>query len=214
MGLFSKKPVQHSNNAPLYTIGGQKTLLIVGLGNPGTEYNHTRHNIGFDVVDDFVASKEEFGPWITKKDLHSSITSGKMGNTRIIVMKPTTFMNDSGRAVHAVQNFYKIPTTDILVIHDELDIPFGQLRTRQSGGTAGHNGLKSIVSHTGEDFGRLRIGIDSEHRTKYEEKDFVLKEFSTSEKARIVQLLAETNAILTEYIYGGNLAVETRSFIV
>lgn len=214
MGLFSKKPLQNSSNAPLYTIGGQKTVLIVGLGNPGKEYDHTRHNIGFDIVDDFVSHKEEFGPWITKKDLHCHITSGNLGGTRVIVIKPSTFMNDSGRAVQAVQNFYKIPIKDVLVVHDELDIPFGQIRTRQGGGTAGHNGLKSIISHASEDFGRLRIGINAEHRTKNEEKDFVLKAFSKTEQEQTTTLLVETNAILTEYVYGGALVAETRSFLL
>jgi PTH1 family peptidyl-tRNA hydrolase len=214
MGLFSKKPIQHSSTAPLYTIGGKQTILIVGLGNPGKEYDGTRHNIGFDVVDHFVSGHDEFSAWITKKDQHCHITSGNLGGTRVIVIKPTTFMNESGRAVQAVQNFYKIPNAQTLVIHDELDIPFGQIRTRQGGGTAGHNGLKSIIASNGADFGRLRIGINSEHRTKNEEKDFVLKSFSKAEQGELPKLLAETNAILTEYIYGGSLQAETRSFLV
>lgn len=213
MGLFSKKPVQHSASAPLYTLGSQKTVLIVGLGNPGQEYAGTRHNIGFDCVDDFVERNSEFSGWIIKKDLACAMTSGTMGSTRVIVIKPTTFMNESGRAVQAVSNFYKIPVSQILVVHDELDIPFGQIRTRQGGGTAGHNGLKSIISHCGEAFGRVRIGIDSQHRTKTEEKDFVLKSFSRDEQTKTSALKTEVNAILTEYIYGsGQLLAETRSF--
>lgn len=214
MGLFSKKPVQHSSTAPLYTIGGQQTILVVGLGNPGKEYDGTRHNIGFAAVDHFVGSHDEFSAWVAKKDLHCQITTGNLGGTRVIVIKPSTFMNDSGRAVQAVQNFYKVGNAQTLVVHDELDIPFGQLRTRLGGGTAGHNGLKSIIHQTGDDFGRLRIGIDSEHRTKTEEKDFVLKSFSKAEQGDLPKLYAETNAILTEYVFGGSLEAETRSFLM
>ena len=214
MGLFSKKPVQHSSTAPLYTLGSQKTFLIVALGNPGAEYDGTRHNIGFTCIDEFVARNEAFGSWVTKKDLLCHLTSGNLGSTRVIVIKPTTFMNESGRAVQAVMHFYKIPLSQVIVVHDELDIPFGQIRTRQGGGTAGHNGLKSIVAHCGDAFARIRIGIDSQHRTKNEEKNFVLKNFSKDEQAKTSALLAEVNAILTEYIYGsGSLLAETRSFL-
>ncbi len=123
-------------------------------------------------------------------------------------------MNESGRAVRAVQSFYKVPNAQTLVVHDELDIPFGQIRTRVGGGSAGNNGIKSISSHCGEDFGRVRIGINSEHRTKNEEKDFVLKSFSKAEQEKTPALFAEVDAILTEYIYGGSLAAETRSFLI
>lgn len=214
MGLFSKKPIQHSSTAPLYTVSNQKTILIVALGNPGKEYDGTRHNIGFDAIDLFVANKNEFSNWVTKKDLHCQLTSGTLGSSRVIVIKPTTFMNESGRAVQAVQSFYKIPNAQTIAVHDELDIPFGQIRTRQGGGTAGHNGLKSIISHSGDDFGRVRIGINNDHRTKTEEKDFVLKAFSKTEQEKTPALLAEVDSILTEYIYGGSLAAETRSFLI
>jgi PTH1 family peptidyl-tRNA hydrolase len=214
MGLFSKDPIQQSSTAPLYTIGGQQVILVVGLGNPGDEYNGTRHNIGFAAVDNFVKNHTEFSPWIIKKDLLCQMTMGSLGGTRVIAMKPSTFMNDSGRAVQAVQSFYKVPSSQTIIVHDELDIPFGQLRTRQGGGTAGHNGLKSIVNLCGDDMGRLRIGIDGEHRTKTQEKDYVLKSFSKAEQAELDKLLAETNAILTEYIYGGQLPSETRSFLI
>lgn len=214
MGLFSKKPIQSSSTAPLYTIGGQSTILVVALGNPGKEYDGTRHNIGFDCADFFVQNNQDLGNWVVKKDLHCHLTSSTMGSTRVIVIKPSTFMNDSGRAVQAAQHFYKVGNAQTIVIHDELDIPFGQIRTRQGGGAAGHNGLKSIISHCGEDFGRLRIGINSEHRTKTEEKDFVLKTFSKAEQEKLPALKTEVNSILTEYIFGGRLNAETRSFLI
>lgn len=214
MGLFSKKPTQTSSSAPLYTIGNQKTILLVGLGNPGKEYISTRHNVGFECLDAFVSATSEFGGWVTKKDLSCVLTSTILGSNRVIAIKPTTFMNDSGRAVRAVQDFYKITPANIVIIHDELDIPFGQIRSRVGGGSAGHNGIKSVTNHIGDAYGRIRIGIDSPHRIKNNEKDFVLKSWSKEEQAHMSALHKEVTALLTEYLYGGTLAVETRNFTV
>lgn len=214
MGLFSKKPTQTSSHAPLYTIGGQKTVLLVGLGNPGKEYDGTRHNIGFACLDAFVAAHSEFSPWVSKKDLKCALTSATLGATRVLAIKPTTFMNLSGEAVQATLGFYKLDIANVVVIHDELDIDFGQIRTRIGGGTAGHNGLKSIVQHCGEDFGRIRIGVNSPLRIKNDEKDFVLKPFAKNEQQQISNLNREVTALITEFVFGGQLTVETRSFIV
>ncbi len=214
MGLFSKKPTQTSSHAPLYTIGGQKTVLLVGLGNPGKDYDNTRHNIGFACIDAFVAANNEFGPWVAKKDLKCTLTSATLGSTRVLAIKPSTFMNLSGEAVHATLSFYKLDINNAVVVHDELDIDFGQIRTRIGGGTAGHNGLKSILQHCGENFGRIRIGVNSQHRVKNDEKDFVLKPFSKEEQGHLGNLMRETTAILTEYVFGGELTAETRSFLV
>jgi PTH1 family peptidyl-tRNA hydrolase len=214
MGLFTKKPIEISSQAPLYTLGNQKTILVVGLGNPGKDYDGTRHNIGFDCLDHFVESQTAFSSWTQKKDLKCLITSATLGSTRVIAIKPTTFMNESGQAVRAVQAFYKISPSQTIIIHDELDIPFGQIRSRVGGGTAGHNGLKSVVAHGSSESGRLRIGIDGPHRIKNNEADFVLKSFSKEEQSQLPQLYKEVSAILTEYIYSHQLATETRSFIV
>jgi PTH1 family peptidyl-tRNA hydrolase len=214
MGLFTKKPIQTSSSAPLYTLGNQKTVLIVGLGNPGKDYEGTRHNIGFACLDAFVDGQTEFSGWVVKKDLYCMQASATLGGTRVIAIKPTTFMNDSGRAVRAVQDFYKIAPDQTLVIHDELDILFGQIRSRIGGGSAGNNGIKSITAHVGEKYGRIRIGINSEFRIKNDEKDFVLKAFSKEEQSQLPNLNKEVISLLTEYIYGGSLSSETRSFIV
>jgi len=215
MGLFSKKPTQTSSTSPLYTIGGQKTVLVVALGNPGKEYDGTRHNIGFACIDTFVRAHSAFGAWVTKKDLKCLTTSATLGHTRVIVVKPTTFMNLSGEAVQVVHSFYKLSATETIVVHDELDIEFGLLRTRTGGGSAGHNGLKSLIQHIGEGFGRVRIGINSEIRTKNDEKDFVLKAFSKEEQGQMNNLTREVTSILTEYVFGGQqLPTETRSFLV
>lgn len=209
MALFQKKP-ELSSNLPLYTLGLNKTLLIVGLGNPG-KYDGTRHNIGFAALDE-LAAKQSFEPWTLKKDLKCLLTSQTMGDNRVLLIKPTTFMNLSGEAVQAVMHFYKIPLQQVVVVHDELDIPFGQIRTRTGGSSAGHNGIKSVTQHVGEEYGRIRIGIQA--ATPMETADFVLTTFSKSEQEHMPELLRETTAILSEYIYGGQLMAETRSFIV
>lgn len=214
MGLFSKKPIQTSSTSPLYTLGSQKSLLIVGLGNPGKEYVGTRHNIGFACIEAFTKDNEQFANWVTKKELKCEIASGVFGGVRILAVKPTTFMNLSGEAVQQVQNFYKLPSSETVVLHDELDLEFGQIRTKVGGGSAGHNGLKSIIKNSSDDFGRIRIGINNNHRTKNDEKDFVLKPFSKDEQDNLKNLYKEINSILTETIYSGKLTTETRSFII
>jgi len=210
MGLFQKKP-DVSSSAPLYTLGLNKNLLIVGLGNIGKEFEDTRHNIGFSCVDEF-ADSQEFDPWVDKKDLKSQYTTKNIGNTRVILIKPTTFMNNSGEAVQAASHFYKIAPDNILVVHDELDLPFGQLRTRMGGSDAGNNGIKSTIQHIGEDFGRLRIGIKVPTRMKM--SNFVLAKFSEEEQKHLPALKKEVITMLTEYIYGDRLTAETRSFMV
>ena len=149
MALFQKKPSVETS-APFYAMGLEDTFLIVGLGNIGKEYDGTRHNIGFDLVDHF-ARKQDFPDWINKKDLKCALTSYKVGNNKIILIKPTTYMNNSGEAMQSVQRFYRIENSKTLVVHDELDIDFGSIRTRTGGKSAGHNGIKSIIAHCGED---------------------------------------------------------------
>lgn len=213
MALFQKRP-DLGSNLPVYSLGLTKTLLIVGLGNVGKKYDGTRHNIGFAAIDE-LAARQDFEPWLEKKDLKCLVTTATIGDSRVILIKPTTFMNLSGEAVQAVGHFYKIPTAHTLVVHDELDIPFGQIRTRIGGSAAGNNGIKSIIQHLGEDFGRVRIGIDQENRDKrIETSDFVLTKFSKEEKAELPALLKESTAMLTEYIHGGTLLQETRSFLI
>jgi PTH1 family peptidyl-tRNA hydrolase len=211
MALFQKNPYDSTEKQALYTLGLNKTVLIVGLGNKGKQYIGTRHNIGFACVDVFI-QKLELPAWIEKKDLKCLHTSGAVGNTRVIVIKPTTFMNLSGEAVQSVAAFYKIQNDSIVVIHDELDIPFGQIRTRKGGADAGNNGIKSIIQHIGEDFGRVRIGIQAV--TPMDSKDFVLAKFDEKQQKQLPNLIKETTAILTEYVYSGELPHETRSFIV
>ncbi len=212
MALFQRRPEFQTNQ--LYTLGYHITMGIVGLGNPGDQYDGTRHNIGFASLDNF-AQTNEFDAWSLKKDLHALISVKNIGSAQVVLIKPTTFMNLSGEAVAAVKQFYKIETKHVIVVHDELDIPFGQIRTRFGGSSAGHNGIKSIIDHLGEEFGRVRIGIHSEISDKEDSAAFVLKKFSAEEKAQIPALTKEVGAMLSEYAFGnGDLNVETRSFLV
>ena len=135
-----------------------------------------------------------------------------MGDKRVLFIKPTTLMNLSGDAVQAVKQFYKIDNKDILVVHDELALPFGSLRIRTGGSDAGNNGIKSVSASIGQDYARLRIGIANK-TIKEDATVYVLKNFSKEEQGHFKALYAETNALITEFIYTDTLAPDTRQFI-
>jgi len=212
MGLHWEKP-QSTNPVQYTTFGLSKTLLFAGLGNPGSEYDGTRHNIGFYCLDTFAAANG-FDDWMHKKDLKCQLTSRQMGETRIILIKPQTFMNLSGEAVQAVASFYKIGADQITAVYDELDVDFGQIRLRSGGSAAGHNGVKSLIQHIGEDFGRIRVGIGPKQPEQIDSAAFVLQRFGDEQRSHLKELSAETNAILSELAYGSPLANETRSFLL
>lgn len=210
MALFQKKP-QVGDNVPLYTIGSNKTILVIGLGNSEPKYDNTRHNIGFMALDYF-AEKNEFPAWIAKKDLKCELTSATLSSTRVILCKPTTFMNNSGEAAQAVQHFYRVYNQQTLAVYDELAIKFGQLRTRAAGEAAGHNGVKSLISHLGEDFSRLRLGIGTEISQKADAADFVLGKFTKEEQRHLPQILREANSLINEFVFGSQpMPHETRN---
>ena len=213
MALFQRRP-QVSDPTNFYTVGLNKTVLLVGLGNPGKEYELTRHNAGWLCIDDFVQKTDEMDDWMTKKDFKCLFSSGQVGESRVIAIKPATFMNLSGEAVQAVAHFYKINPEQTVVIHDELDIDFGQIRLRVGGSSAGHNGVKSVTSAIGEGYGRVRIGVGPKKPASIKSEDFVLQKFSAEEQAQLPNLKKEVNAILSEYLYGGQLPHETRSFVI
>lgn len=131
-------------------------LLLVGLGNPGDKYARHRHNVGFMAVD-AIADANGFGQ--TRSKFQGNIREGTLGREKVLILKPQTFMNDSGQAVGEAARFYKIPPEDIIVFYDELDLAAGKLRVKTGGGAAGHNGIRSIDSHVGNSFKRIRIGI-------------------------------------------------------
>jgi PTH1 family peptidyl-tRNA hydrolase len=131
-------------------------LLIVGLGNPGEKYAKHRHNVGFMAVD-AIAEAHRFGP--ERKKFQGLIREGEIGAAKALTLKPQTFMNDSGQSVGAAMRFYKLNPADVVVFHDELDLANGKIKAKIGGGLAGHNGLKSIAEHIGENFRRVRVGI-------------------------------------------------------
>lgn len=165
--------------------------LIVALGNPGLEYAKTRHNIGWQVLDKLDLA------WQEKTKFLGLIAEKPIENEKIIFLKPTTFYNESGQSVRAVMDFYKIPLDNILVIHDELALPIGTIRTRIGGSDAGNNGIKSVSAHIGENYARIRIGIDNDLRSKIDDADFVLSSFS---KAETEILKEKITPQATEYI--------------
>jgi PTH1 family peptidyl-tRNA hydrolase len=130
--------------------------LFVGLGNPGSSYARHRHNVGFMALDR-IAERHGFGPW--KKRFHGLVTDGPIGGRRVMLLKPQTYMNDSGQAVGEAQRYLKIAEGDIYVFHDEIDLAPGKLRVKIGGGNAGHNGLRSISAHIGNEYARVRIGV-------------------------------------------------------
>ena len=131
-------------------------LLFVGLGNPGTKYARNRHNIGFMAVDE-IARRHGFAPW--RRRFQGETSEGALEGERVILLKPTTYMNDSGRAVQEAANFFKLTASEITVFQDELELPPAKVRVKVGGGIAGHNGLRSVTSHIGNDYRRVRLGI-------------------------------------------------------
>ena len=153
---------------------------IIGLGNPGREYERNRHNIGFQVID---LLAEKHGMRFDQRKFRALLAKGRILGHDVILAKPLTFMNSSGEAVGPLAHFYKIEPQDILVIADDLDIPQGRIRLRPMGSSGGHNGLKSIILHLGtEDFSRARIGIGRPPGSM-DPADYVLQDFTQDEEA-------------------------------
>jgi PTH1 family peptidyl-tRNA hydrolase len=150
----------------------------VGLGNPGSDFTKNRHNIGFMAVDAIV-HRHSFAPFRSK--FHGQICEGIIADQKILVLKPMTYMNESGKAIQAAMAFYKLPIDDIIVFHDEIDLVAGKIRMKTGGGHAGHNGIRSIQSHVGAGFHRVRLGVG--HPGDQEEViNHVLKDFSKADQ--------------------------------
>jgi peptidyl-tRNA hydrolase, PTH1 family len=161
--------------------------LICGLGNPGREYQHHRHNVGFMVVD-ALAHRARADLGSSKFD--ATLGQGALGGHKVLLLKPQTFMNHSGRSLAQAARFYKVAPEDVLVIHDELDLPYGRLQLKSGGGAGGHNGLRSILDCLGEDrFGRLRVGVGKPEGGKERVVGHVLAPFSSEEQAQLGELL-------------------------
>lgn len=166
--------------------------LLVGLGNIGEQYAKTRHNTGFMVLDE-IASRRSIK---FEKKFNSELSVQKEGG--FILLKPHTMMNLSGQAVGEAMRYYKIEPNDVWIIHDEVDIEFGTLRVRKGGGSAGHNGIKSVAEHIGDDFWRFRIGV---HNAKFEATPtdhFVLDNFLTSERDQLPLIIEQVIEVLED----------------
>ncbi|MDH5489418.1 MAG: aminoacyl-tRNA hydrolase [Rhodospirillaceae bacterium] len=161
--------------------------LVVGLGNPGEKYAHNRHNIGFMAADEIVR-RHNFSPWRAK--FQGELAEGSINDEKTLILKPQTFMNESGISVVQVAKFYKISTADVIVLHDELDLVPGKVRVKRGGGHAGHNGLRSINSAIGDGYARVRLGIghpgDKDRVTGH-----VLNDFAKADEKWLEPLLME-----------------------
>lgn len=162
--------------------------LIVGLGNPGEKYKNTRHNAGFLAVDFILGEDDEFMQAKPSHEFKSEMFSWGSGDKKIVFLKPQTYMNDSGQALKTICNFYKMDLAkDLLVIHDDTDLPFGEIRSTDSSSSAGHNGVQSIIDNLGtQDFHRVRIGVESRvSRDDIPTDAFVLQNFSDDETKKL-----------------------------
>jgi PTH1 family peptidyl-tRNA hydrolase len=178
----------------------EAAALIVGLGNPGREYAGNRHNVGFMIADRWAAA-HAFA--FNKIQHHAIIAQGRHGERRVIIAKPQTFMNDSGRAVGALLRFYKIPVEQLLVIFDDLDLPFGVIRLRADGGAGGHNGMRSIIQQLGgNQFARLRVGI-GRPPGRMDPAAFVLQDFGRDETAELDALRDRAGQAIDTFLAAG-----------
>jgi len=181
-------------------------LLLVGLGNPGPEHARHRHNVGFMAVER-IASRHGFQPF--RRRFRGEAADGRLADDRTLILKPLTYMNESGRAVGEAMRFYKLAPEDVVVFYDEIDLAPGKVRVKRGGGTAGHNGIRSIAAHIGPDFRRVRIGVGHPgHKDRV--IGYVLSNFAVAERAGLEDLLdaiADAAPMLAE---GGDDRFQTR----
>ena len=181
--------------------GSSFDMMIVGLGNPGLQYEGTRHNIGFAAMD---AICEKFECDCKKMKFDAYIGDAVIGKKRVLLVKPLTYMNLSGKAVLAAAQFYKIPLQNILVMYDDVSLPVGVIRIRRKGSAGGHNGIKDIIEVFGnDDFPRIKIGVGSKPHPDYDLKDWVLGKFSGEDKEAAEKSLETTVKAVNELLSRG-----------
>lgn len=173
--------------------------LLVGLGNFGREYEMTRHNFGFLLLDQIV---EDYGLQAQSKKFKSEVFTGEIDGEKVIALKPQTYMNLSGISVLQAASFYKIEPKNILVFHDDLDLAFGKIKVKIGGGSAGHNGLKSIDEMLGKEYMRLRLGIGRPENKEFETADYVLGKFSKLEIEQVKKINEKISDLLSELFEG------------
>ena len=174
--------------------------VVIGLGNPGKKYEKTRHNMGFLAVDSL---RKKFNLSDEREKFQAFVSEKNIDGEKVIFFKPQTFMNLSGNAVIEIINFYKLdPKKDIIVIYDDMDLPFGDIRIREKGSSGGHNGIKSIISHIGEEFIRIKCGIGAKEKDAVEH---VLGEFNQTEQKNLDKILENINNCIVEILTVQNL---------
>ena len=177
-------------------------LIIAGLGNPGREYENTRHNAGFMVLD---ALADKLGADISERKHKALCGKAVIGGQKVILLKPQTYMNSSGESIRAAADYYKVPPEDILVIYDDISLAPGQLRIRAKGSAGGHNGIKSIIAHLGtQEFPRVKVGI-GEKPPRMDLADYVLGHFSEGEKRIMADAVKEAADAVCEIV---NMGIE------
>jgi len=181
-------------------VADSQIKLVVGLGNPGAEYARTRHNAGFWYVD--ALARSAGGQWRRESRYQAELARVRVAGEELWLEKPLTFMNQSGLASQAVATFYRISAAEILVVHDEIDLPAGTVRLKQGGGHGGHNGLRDIIAHLGADFWRLRLGVGRPADSD-EVIDYVLARASAADQALIDAALERALAALPELLRDG-----------
>ncbi len=176
--------------------------LIVGLGNPGRTYENTKHNVGFWVVDAFARQHQlTFSAKKGEAQVSRGFWSAQQETLDFLLVKPQTFMNLSGRSVRALLHYYKIPSTELILIFDDLDLNIGRIRLKKQGGSGGHRGVASVIQEVGSDqFFRIKIGIGKEHRS--EASDYVLAPFQQDEKVKVLESVTKSVALLPLLIEG------------
>jgi len=175
--------------------------LIVAQGNPGPEYAATRHNVGFIVLEAY--ARKHSATFQAKDKFKAELAEFSEDSEQALLAKPQTFYNLTGESVRALVDFYKLnPEQDVLIIHDELALPFGTIRTRHSGSDAGNNGIKSINQHVGSDTSRIRIGIANELRERMDDASFVLSKFNTDENKVLEEKLPKIFSLIDAFIDG------------
>lgn len=189
------------------TLDGNAIYLLVGLGNPGREYRESRHNAGFMVIDRLAA---DLGVKLSRVQNHALTGSGVIGEAKVVLAKPQTYMNLSGESVSGLVRFYKIPHENLIVIHDDIDLPFGVLRMRPGGGSAGQKGVQSIIERIGtQDFPRLRFGIGRPAGTKGG-AGYVLNHFHAEEQKELPFLVDTAAAAVRLFVTDGLEAAMNR----
>ncbi len=184
-----------------------KTKLIIGLGNPGKKHYNNRHNVGFMILD---LLADELGFEFTRRQFKALVTDGSFNGSKLILAKPQTFMNHSGRSVGSLTRFYRIPYSDMLVVYDDLDLPPGTMQLRPAGGSAGHNGMRSIFDNLGtQAFPRLRIGI-GRPPGRMDPADYVLQDFNSDDQPLLEIALKRAVDCVHLYIHEGIQAAMTK----